>query len=186
MAPAQASAKKRTLPREFVAPDPGPMAVLSVPRSDWDRHPLENMPPDSVTEPETRKAEAATVPDKAQQFPSILKTENRPANPKSDTENGREAKPHKHALISTSKIGAMGPHRAPLAPLTGQRSLQQAPADSSEKSASKVCTTASASLSSRVPFKPSSALNGKTQSRPPASSDTRSLLAALHALKRPA
>jgi hypothetical protein len=183
LAPAPASVRKRTMPKEFVAPDPGPTAVIATSHSSAESDDIEGQEVKgalAVSEQQggARSETRKTVPrsGKAANFQPLPET--------SQTCGTQSQKPTKHMRDAATKpIPPAVSTRAPLAPVSTQKPSYPRAA-LSDKAALASCKPATVSLSSKVPLKPSPALSSR---QPPksASSDTRNLLAALHALKRP-
>lgn len=180
MAPAPPSSKKRALPKEFVAPDPGPAAVLR---------------PSSATsvrpEPEEnvrRANEAARLGNPTYLNKNSSLSIKRPGGhlvsttrdqsaPKTvSSEPPSQSTVHATALHVTSEK----PVRAPLAAVSSQRRIPSSNTDSQTLLKAK-----SGAAMSKTAFKPTSASAQRPQNKTAVSSDTRNLLAALHALKQP-
>lgn len=187
MAPVHTSARKRSLPQEFVAPDPGPAVVISAPASVRATSQRGAISAHAASKAASHRGEvevaSVDMVDISMRGPSGISLERSRSG---DDKTSRDAQPLKQTSFSKVKAGSTISHRTPLAPVTGQRSLHQQAASAAEKGASQIYASASVSLTSKVPFKPSSGLTVKSQSKATPTSDTRSLLAALHALKRPA
>lgn len=174
------------MPTEFVAPDPGPAAIVA--GSSSLRNPASHRQPAA----ESSRTSAHRVDVRSTQPDQIVhrsaaqchnEAVNGPGLEASKTIVGNAAHNREKATLDMGRT-AVSTQRAPLAPVASQKTMQALPLPSDKAGITRI-KAAPASLASKAPFKPTSTLGIRVAPKPAASSDTRNLLAALHALKRP-
>lgn len=180
MAPAPASSKKRALPKEFVAPDPGPAAVLRPSSTTSTRPKLEenvrtvNEAPRLGNSTYLNKDSSLSIKRPGGML--VCTTRDQSAPKTVSSESPSQSTVHAATLHVTSEK----PVRAPLAAVSSQRRMPSSNADSQT-----LLNAKSGAAMSKTAFKPTSASAPRPQVKTAVSSDTRNLLAALHALKQP-
>lgn len=162
------------MPLEFIAPDPGPAPIIV----------SASKQPEILQE--TTKDVIDTSYGRSDATGKNLVAASKDVKTVPPQDAVRDVKPAKTSSLATDKVKRtvepLAKSRTPLAPLTAQSRLQGATLVSSKSSDAKA-KTAPVSLSAKTAFKPTPAPRSLPKNG--VSSDTRNLLAALHALKQP-
>ena len=173
MAPIPSSAKKRGLPQEFVAPDPGPTAIVTTTATSATDAATRPLLPSSLGTPSVVMEMSTTASHiKSQtQIDQVAKTAADVSKVTSDN----------IALKSLSATAALASVKARKPLATVQPQSVAVKASEFIKTAFKPTSLSSLNAPSKPPFKPT--LSSKPLPKADAK-DTKSLLAALQALKR--
>lgn len=162
------------MPTEFIAPDPGPTPIIV--SASKQPEPLQETTRDAIDT--THRRNDATGKKLVVTSKDVKIAPPQDAVP--------DVKPIKKSSLATDNVKRtvepLAKSRTPLAPLSAQSRLQGATMVSS-KSPDAKAKTVSVSLSAKTAFKPTPAPRSLPKNG--VSSDTRNLLAALHALKQP-